>query len=149
LEKVIAHFPDKNILKVDKGNIQFTAGQFAEAESTLRKALEKDGSDIYAMYSLAKLLYRTGQTSDAEKYYLMVSYELPEYSKVYFELGQIASDRKLTANSNFYLGKHYLYEGRIKEAEQNLRNALRTDTLPEKMKAESKELLEKIKMLKK
>src|SRR5690606_3498894 len=102
LDKVISYFPDKNILKVDKGNVQLAAGQFAEAESTLRKALEVDGSDMYAMYSLAKLLYRTGQTSEAEKYYLMVSYELPEYSKVYFELGQIASDQKLPGNSSFY-----------------------------------------------
>ena len=147
LDKVINYFPEKNILKVDKGNVQLAAGQFAEAESTLRKALEVDGSDMYAMYSLAKLLYRTGQTSEAEKYYLMVSYELPEYSKVYFELGQIASDQKLSGNSNFYLGKYYLYEGRIKEAEQNIKSALRTDSLPEKMKEESKELLEKIKML--
>jgi predicted Zn-dependent protease len=149
LDKVISFFPDKNILKVDKGNVQLAAGQFAEAESTLRKALEVDGSDMYAMYSLAKLLYRTGQTSDAEKYYLMVSYELPEYSKVYFELGQIASDQKLSGNSSFYLGKYYLYEGRIKEAEQNIKNALRADTLPEKMKEEGNRLLEKIKMLKK
>ena len=41
------------------------------------------------------------------------------------------------------------YEGKIDLAEGNLRNALRQDTLPAEMKAESKELLAKIKMLKK
>jgi predicted Zn-dependent protease len=149
LEKVIQYFPDKNILKVDRGNIEFAAGQFVDAEKTLRQALAVDRSDMYATFTLAKLLYRTGRTSEAEKYFETVSYELPEYSKVYFELGQIASDHKLAGNSNFYLGKYNLYEGKLEQAEHNFKNALRADTLSAKLKAESKELLEKIKRLRK
>jgi len=147
LEKVIAYFPDKNILKVDKGNLEFAAGQFAEAEKTLRQALAVDDSDMYATFTLARLLYRIGRKSEAERYFLSLSYELPEYSKVYFELGQIASDQQLAGNSNFYLGKYYLYEGKLPEAERNLKNALRSKTLPEKMQAESKDLLKKIEKL--
>ncbi|GAB6191766.1 beta-barrel assembly-enhancing protease [Desulfocastanea catecholica] len=150
LDKVIASLPDKNILKVDRGTILFAAGHFEEAEKTLRMALAVDGSDMYATFTLAKLLYRTGRLGEAEKYFQMVRYELPEYSQIYFELGQIASDNKLVGNANFYLGKYYLYEGKIDLAEGNLRNALRQGTsLPAAMQAESKELLEKIKMLKK
>lgn len=149
LDKVIASFPDKNILKVDRGTILFAAGHFEEAEKTLRMALAAEGSDMYATFTLAKLLYRTGRISEAEKYFQMVKYELPEYSQIYFELGQIASDNKLVGNANFYLGKYYLYEGKIDLAERNFRNALRQDTLPAAMKGESKEMLEKIKMLKK
>lgn len=149
LDKVRDFFPDKNILKVDRGTILFAAGNFAEAEKTLRMALAVDGSDMYATFTLAKLLYRTGRSSEAEKYFQTVKYELPEYSQIYFELGQIASDNKLVGNANFYLGKYYLYEGKIDLAEGNFRNALRQDTLPAEMKAESKELLAKIKMLKK
>jgi predicted Zn-dependent protease len=149
LNKVIDSFPDKNILKVDRGTILFAAGNFVEAEKTLRMALAVDGSDMYAAFTLAKLLYRTGRSSEAEKYFQAVKYELPEYSQIYFELGQIASDNKLVGTANFYLGKYYLYEGKIDLAEGNLRNALRQDTLPAEMKAESKELLAKIKMLKK
>jgi predicted Zn-dependent protease len=147
LEKVITYFPDKTILKVDRGLIEFAAGQFEDAERTLRKALAVDGSDMYATFALAKLLYRIGRISEAERYFQMVSYELPEYSKVYFELGQIASDHKLAGSSSFYLGKYNLYEGELKQAEQNFKNALRSNTLPEKMKEESKELLKKIKKL--
>ncbi len=147
LEKVIAYFPDKNILMVDKGDIEFAAGQFEEAERTLRTALGVDGSDMFATFTLAKLLYRTGRINEAEKYFQTVRYELPEYPTVYFELGQIASDQKLTGNSSFYLGKYNLYEGELKQAQHNFKNALRSGTLPDKMKEESKELLKKIKKL--
>jgi predicted Zn-dependent protease len=149
LDKVIRYFPDKNILRVDRGSIEFAAGQFGEAEKTLRQALAVDGLDMYATFILAKLLYRTGRTSEAEKYFQRVSYELPEYSKVYFELGQIAADQQLTGNSSFYLGKYNLYEGKLEQAEQNFKNALRSDSLAEKLKVECKELLEKIKRLRK
>lgn len=147
LDKVITYFPDKNVLKVDRGNIEFAAGQFEDAERTLRKALAFNGEDMYATFTLAKLLYRTGRVSEAEKYFQTVGYELPEYSKVYFELGQIASDQKQAGKSSFYLGKYNLYQGDLKQAEQNFQNALRIDTLPEKMKNESTELLKKIKKI--
>jgi beta-barrel assembly-enhancing protease len=147
LEKVITHFPDKNILMVDKGNIEFAEGKFKDAERTLREALSVDSADMYATFTLAKLLYRTGRSSEAEKYFQTVRYELPEYPQIYFELGQIASDHKLAGNSSFYLGKYNLYGGDLKQAGQNFRNALRSDTLPEKMKEESKQLLKKIKKM--
>ncbi|MGB3212558.1 MAG: M48 family metalloprotease [Desulforhopalus sp.] len=149
LEKVIAEYPDKNILKVDKGTVEFAAGQFSEAEQTLRRALAVDDSDMYATFTLAKLLHRTGRSEEAEEYFQTVRYEIPEYSQVYFELGQLASDNKQGGASSFYLGKYNLYEGKLKLAEQSLKNALRSDTLSEKMEVESKQLLEKIKNLKK
>lgn len=144
LEKVSAYFPDKNILKTDKGVALFAAGQFVEAEKTLREALAVDGSDMYASFTLGKLLYRTNRSAEAEKYFQEVSYELPEYAKVYFELGQIASDHKEPGDASFYLGKYYLYEGKLKEAELNIRNALRLKTMSEGRTQESKDLLKKI-----
>ena len=144
LDKVIAHFPDKNILKTDKGIALFAAGRMADAETTLKSAMAVDSSDMYATFTLAKLLYRTGRIGEAEKFFQSVSYELPEYAKVYFELGQIASDNKLSGDANFYLGKYYLYEGKLDEAELNFKNALRTKTMSEKMTEETKELLQKI-----
>ncbi len=102
---------------------------------------------MYATFTLAKLFYRTGRISEAEKYFTKVNYELPEYSKVYFELGQIASDQKMAGKSSFYLGKYHLYEGKVKEAEQNFKNALRLGRMPEKMQEECKALLKKIEKL--
>ena len=69
LEQVRAHFPEKNILKVDRGVIEFSAGKFEDAEKTLREALLVDSADMYAAFTLAKLLYRTGRLSEAERYF--------------------------------------------------------------------------------
>lgn len=149
LKKVIQKFPDKNILKVDKGVIEYGAGQFDEADATLREALSVDSSDMYATFTLAKLLYRTGKIDEAEKYFQTVQYELPEYPAVYFELGQIASDRKQAGKSSCFLGKYYLFLGKLDQAEQHLKLAITRNSLPEKLKAECKELLEKIERLKK
>ncbi len=149
LENVMEYFPDKYILNVDRGVIQFEAGRFKEAEITLRKALQVNSSDMYATFTLANLLNRVGRTAEAEKYYKSMTYELPEYSKIYFELGQIASDNKQVGLSRFYLGKYNLNEGRIEQAEKSLKSALRYDNLPEKIREESKRLLKKIEKLQK
>jgi predicted Zn-dependent protease len=102
---------------------------------------------MYATVTLAKLLYRTGRISEAKKYFHTVNYELPEYPAIYFELGKIASDQKKGGVSSFYLGKYYLYLGRLKQAEHHLKSALRSKTLPENLKAEIQELFKQIKRL--
>jgi beta-barrel assembly-enhancing protease len=149
LAQVIDFFPDKNILKVDKGVLEFASGKFTEAENTLRAALRVDGSDLFATFTLAKLLNRTGRSAEAEKYFQTVSFHIPEYSQVYFELGEIAAGNKQTGLAALYLGKYDLYGGKMKLAEQSLRNAVRDKTLSEKNKTEARELLKKVELLKK
>lgn len=149
LEEVIKLYPEKNILKVDLGSVEFAAGLKTKAEMTLRKAIEQDATDMYATFLLAKLLNRSERGEEAEKYFKEVMYEFPEYSKVYFELGQIASGNGLAGVSNLYLGKYHLYEGKLSFAKFNLKAASRDKTLPEEMKKECEALLEKIKKLKK
>jgi len=147
LLKVIAFFPDRNILKVDKGVIEFLTGNFTEAEKTLRDALRVDNVNLYASFTLAKILYRTDRLTEAEQYFQSVSYQLPEYSQVYFELGQIATANKQVGLAALYLAKFDLYGGKLKLAEQSLKNALHDKTLPEKDRSEAKMLLKKIELL--
>ncbi len=149
LEQVINAFPEKNILKVDKGVYEFASGKFTEAEKTLRAALRVDSSDLLAAFTLAKLLNRTGRSAEAEAYFLTISYKIPEYSQVYFELGQIANVNKQVGLEALYLGKFDLYGGKVKLAEQSLRAALRDKTLSEKNKEEVRMLLKKIELIKK
>lgn len=149
ITKVIDAFPDKNILKVDRAVIQLAEGKLAEAEKSLRDALEADGSELYGTFILAKLLYRTGRLAEATGYLQTLSRELPEYAQVYFELGQIAADSKQRGLAALYLGKYNLYSGKMKLAEQSLKNALRDDALPEKMRTECKVLIKKIEDLRK
>lgn len=147
LAKVQAFFPERTILTTDRGVALFAAGQMADAEKTLKEALVADSSDMYAAFTLAKLLYRTNRPAEAEKYFQQISYEMPEYAKVYFELGQIAADYGQSGDASFYLGKYYLYEGKLEDAEQNIKNGLRSKTLSAKRTEESKDLLEKITIL--
>ena len=149
LAQVIAFFPDKNILKVDKGVIEFASGKLAASEMTLRAALRTDSSDLYAAFTLAKLLSRTDRWTEAEQYLQTISFQIPEYSQVYFELGQIATQNKQPGLAALYLGKFDLYGGKMKLAEENLKNALRDKTLAEKSKTEARTLLKKIELLNK
>jgi len=149
LEKTVKQYPEKKILNVDRGAILFAAGEMTEAEKCLRAALQAENSDMYAAFLLAKLLYRTGRAAEAEKYFQTVSFELPEYAKVYFELGQIASDKGQKGIAAMYLGKFNLYEGKLKLAEQSLKNALSDSALPDALKIECRDLLKKITLLKK
>lgn len=144
LDKVINYFPDRGILKVDKGVIEFEAGRFNQAERTLKETLTTDSGNMYAAFTLGQLLYRTGRSVEAKKYFETVSFELPEYSKVYFELGKIAEEENNKGISRYYLGKYNLYEGKLKLARQSLRAALRDTSLTAEIKKESEQLMEKI-----
>ncbi len=149
IKTVIAAFPKKNILKTDLAIIEVERGQFIEAEQIFKEALKNDNLDMYAAFNLAKLLNRTGRKEEAKRYFKIVQLQLPEYPQIYFELGQIASDSHKNAIAQFYLGKYYLYEGKLHLAAFNFKNGLRNKKLPSDMKKESKMLLKKIKKLQK
>lgn len=149
LQKVIDYFPQKNVLWVDKGVIQFDARRYAEAKKTLESAFNQDRSDMYATFILGKLMYGLGKLTEAESYLSTVTYHMPEFSKAYFELGKISSKKNKKGYSSYYLGKYYLYEGGIKLAEGSFKKALRQSDTPDSIKEECNELLKKIKSLQK
>jgi predicted Zn-dependent protease len=86
LQKVIDYFPYKNILMVDKGVMQFEGRQYREAKKTLKEALQRDSSDMYATFTLAKLMYRIGNLTESESYLRTVSYHMPEYSADFHQI---------------------------------------------------------------
>ncbi len=149
LDELIAKYPDKKNLQVDKGVLEFEAGNFREAESILKDAVRINGSDMYAVYNLGQLLERTGRTDGAIKQYEIVEQELPQYANVYFSLGKIYSNKKVVGLSQLYLGKYNLYEGKIELAQQSFRIALRDKKLPETRRQEVEKLLDSIEKLKK
>lgn len=149
LDEVIHKYPDKIQLLVDKGVLQFESGEMVRAEQTLKLALQNNNSDMYATYTLAKLLYRTGRIPEAEQYFMTVKYEMPEYAKVYFDLGKIAAEKKHNTESAYYLAKYYLYEGKLQLAEHNLRQVLRDKNMPKELKEKAEELKKQIKKLRK
>ncbi|BCL60872.1 beta-barrel assembly-enhancing protease [Desulfomarina profundi] len=149
LQKVIQFFPDKTILLTDRGMIEFDEGRLQAAKHTFENVLQKNNLDMYATFALAKIYYRLGMTEQARNYLQRVVVEMPEYSDAYFQLGKIAADENHDGLSSYYLGKFYLYEGKLKFAKMSFRSALNSKDLSPKIREESTKLLKKIKQLRK
>jgi beta-barrel assembly-enhancing protease len=149
LDDLLLKYPHKNNLKVDKGILEFEAGDYAQAEAILLQAIKANSSDMYAIYNLGLLFQRTGRLDDAIQQFEIIEYELPQYADVYFSLGKIYSTQQNIGLSQFYLGKYNLYEGKIEIAIHNLRVAAQDKSLDSTKREEAKKLLELIKKLKK
>jgi beta-barrel assembly-enhancing protease len=147
IDEVIAAFPQYPVLQADKAVIELAVGKAAEARRTLEGVLRQDSANMYAAFQLAKILNQQGDAVQAEKYLKEVAYEIPEYSKVYFELGQIAANQGKNGVAAAYLGKYYLYEGKIEMAKENLKKAIANTSTPADTRKECKDLLVNIKRL--
>lgn len=147
LDKVIATIPDRKILLSDKGVMQFASGDYENARISLETAYRDDAQNFYAAYYLAKCYQRLGDRTQAEELYTVVSYNLPEYSKVYFELGKIASQKGRGATSALYLGKYYLYEGKLKLAMGAFKSVSKDKKATVKEKEQSEAFIETIERL--
>lgn len=147
LELVRKKYPRKSILNVDLGTLYMQAGQLDKALVILRKTYKRDPTDMYAVFQLAQALEKKGQFAEAERLYNEVARTMPEYSRLYYELGRMKADQGAQGISNFYLAKYYLYEGRIKYAKQYLKRAARDKTVPASMQAEAKSILANLKKL--
>ena len=149
LQQVIAVFPNEMLLAVDKGVLLAEMNRLPEAEETLKAALRRDGGNLYATFVLGKVQQRRGRVAEAERSFTTVAYQYPEYAQVYFELGHLAAAAQQGGLASLYLGKYDLYSGKLKQAEQSLRTALRDNSLAEKDRVETKAMLKKIEQLQK
>ena len=138
---VQGQYPDRDILKVDEAVILQKAGRLTEARALLEAQVRRDPTDIYGLFQLARVEAATGNSARAETLLLQVAQAMPEYPQVYFELGQIETNRGAVGIGIFYLGKYYLYQGREELAVQNLKRARRDTGVPEKMREEAKQIL--------
>lgn len=144
LEEVIAVMPDRSILLADKGVMLYALGDYTNARIVLEKAGRTDPKNMYAAFYLGKTYQALGDLRQAETQFTTVSYNLPEYSKVYFELGKIVSKKNKSATASLFLGKYYLYEGKLESAGFSLESVGRDKTASEKEKEESEAMLETI-----
>lgn len=147
LELVRKKYPRKDILKVDLGTLYLEAGQVEQAVKILYEVYQRDPTDMYAAFQLAQAVEKRGEFVEAELLYHEVAKAMPEYSKLYYELGRMKANRGEQGISNFYLAKYYLYEGRIKYAKQYLKRASKDTTVPVSMQEEAKSILDRLKKL--
>ncbi len=147
MEQIRHEYPGKDILDIDLATIYLDAGQLDKALALLRQAHQRDSIDSYAAFQLARALEKKGSLIEAEQLYLQTAKAMPDYAQVYYELGRLKSRQNKTAISNFYLAKYYLYEGRVKQAQQYLRQAEKDQSLPAALRQEAKAILERLKKI--
>lgn len=147
LDQVIEKLPGREILFVDRAILLAEMGQIEEAKTILKKVVRNDPFNMHASYHLAKILNKTGDTEEALQLFFDVSYEMPEYSTVYFEIGKIFAQKGMEIESRFYLGKFNLYEGKLKLAASNFKQVLKSAQSAQKMKDESEKMLSLIEKL--
>lgn len=148
LATVIEALGEKTNFLVDKGTIEFESGQFDQAYKTLTTAHNRNRSNTYAAFALAQVCFKLGFLEKSEQLYKSVMYDMPDLAKVYFELGRLSSAKGASADSKYYLGKYYLYQGNLEHAKNNFDMAIASKQLSEDLIQDAKESLETIKRLK-
>ena len=149
LKQVRQALPERNILRVDEAVLLLELGKFQESERVLQRAIHRDPTDIYAQFILGKALSAQGKTDQAERLYMTVSTAMPEYAAVFFELGKIMADTGRQAASHFYLGKYYLYEGKVRLARHYLRKVAASASVKDALREEAQSILDRLKKLEK
>lgn len=147
MDVVREQYPDKDILEIDRAVILLAAGRFEEARHLLEQAYRRDPTDMYGVYQLAGVEQMRGNLVRAEQLFREVALVMPQYAQLYFDLGRIEADRGRTNVSHFYLGKYNLYLGREKVAQQYMIRASKDESMPENMRSEALDILEKLKEL--
>lgn len=147
LREVAAAMPDRSILLVDLGREELASGNKTKALELFEKASRLNPADLWAVFQLAEAQVELGNTKEAEANFFTVAREIPEYSKVYYEIGKLRSNQGKKGEASYYLGKYYLYEGRIELARKNFKLALKDRSLPVKLSDDAEEMLDTIKRL--
>lgn len=132
LKKIIDYYPDRSILLVDLGIVEMADGHKDRALALIQSAYERNRNDHWAIFQLARVWLALGNLKKAEKYFNELQVATPAYSKIYFELGKLKAEQGRDAESSYYLGKYYLYEGKLKFARESMLKAERKKTLSRK-----------------
>ena len=155
-ERALAHlkgvqeqYPGKDILEIDRATFLLAGGRTEEALQILEKAFQRDPTEMYGVYQLAKVELQRGNTARAEKLLQKVEAAMPEYPQLFYDMGRVKADQGKENISLFYLGKYNLYQGRIKIAKQYLTRTARDRSVPDKYRDEASKLLDELKEIEK
>lgn len=147
LETVRAALPEESVFLADQGALFYQEGTYQEATTVLEYALKQRPKDMYAMFLLAKSYQIQNNLERAQALFTTVSYHLPEYSKVYFELGKMASMQQQRSKASLYQGKYHLLEGKNELAKFSLEQVVDDSSASDTEVSEARQLLELIERL--
>ena len=149
LQEVIDFYPDRSILQVDLGLVEMEDGYKDRALALIRRGYEQNPDDHWAIYQLARVWLALGNLSKAEKYFKELQQLTPTYSKLYFQLGKLKAGQGRDGESAYYLGKYYLYEGKLKLARVSLMKSIRKPSLSQEQMKDVDRMLSLIHRLEK
>jgi len=141
LEKVIQFYPERSILQVDLGIVEMQDGHKDRALALIQSAYVRNSNDHWAIFQLARVWLGLGNLQKAEHYFNELQAATPAYSKLYYELGKLKAHQGKSAESSYFLGKYYLYEGKLKLARDSMNKALRKTDLSEKYREDIDRML--------
>lgn len=147
LDKVIEQYPSRDILNVDKAVLNIDSGRLDEAVTLLAQAARRDPTDMYAVFDLARVRSQQKDYGQAQRLLDKVGRVMPDYSRLYYEYARIKAGQGRAGESNFYLGKYYLYEGKIKQAKEYLGRTAKDTTLAEAIRNEAVSILKRLEKL--
>ncbi|MEJ2034466.1 MAG: M48 family metalloprotease, partial [Deltaproteobacteria bacterium] len=144
LRKVILAHPDKPILTADLGVLRFEAGRFQEALTFFRKARAAMPDSAYASFYLASTLQQLGQLAEAGKIYQSLLPELPDYSRLFYQLSRLRAAQGHTEEAYYYLGVYHWQEGEPKIAKHYLKQAIAKQPTDHEIHKQAEDLIKKI-----
>jgi len=124
LNILLAHFPNKPILKTDIGITYFQNGEYTQALNFFKAAMNADPNCLYTTYYYAQALQKTGSLASALTLYEKLLAELPDYSKLYYNIGEVKAAQGDNEAGHYYLGVFFWLEGDVKAAKFHLHQVI-------------------------
>jgi tetratricopeptide (TPR) repeat protein len=100
--------------------------------------------DAYTIYNLALTYEKAGRPTEAVKFYKELILLAPDFTKVYFHLGNIMATKGNKGEGYYNLGIYYWYEGDLSSARHHFSQAVKHLPADSKPYDNSLKLLEKI-----
>ena len=144
LQEVIAFYPSRAILKTDMGVIHYKAGRYQQALDLLSEARRQKPKDGFTIYNLALTLEKAGRLEEAIKYFEELILLIPDFTRVYFQLGNIMITHGNKGEGYYNLGIYYWYEGDLSSAKHHFTQATKHLPADSKHRDNSVKILEKI-----
>ncbi len=115
---------DPYILK-DLGWIYFLDGKYSQAFKTLESACAMIPKNPECKFYLARTQMEMGDLAGASQRLLQVTREFPRFNQAYYFLGQSLGKQQQLGDAHYYLGVYYLRKRDFKNAQVQLKLALK------------------------
>ncbi|MBW2484596.1 MAG: M48 family metalloprotease [Deltaproteobacteria bacterium] len=142
-------FPDKPMLKADLGVIYLKSGRYDEALELLEESRTAKRNNGYAGFYLAMLNEKTGKLQKAAELYEDLIFQMPDYSKLYYQLANVKAKLDKQDEGFYYYGYYYWYEGDLANAKNHFSRSVSLLPDESRMKAEAENMLRKIELFEK